>query len=84
MEKLSYPELFKILLSRGYIVERCPSNGKRRVYKVYSTKFFVGKNLYITPKMFEDLCNQNLLISTGESRLNKYGEVFNTYKLLDI
>lgn len=80
-EKLTTSETVRILLDGGYIAEKCPNTGKVRKYTVHKKNEIWGIAPHITPKQFDELIGAGVIWTTQESKTNKYGDIYNFYKI---
>lgn len=81
-EKLTTAAAVRRLLDGGYIAEMCPNTEKPRKYTVHmSDECCVGQIGRITPKQFNDLIGADVIRSTHESGVDKYGNSYNFYKI---
>ena len=81
-EKLTTAAAVRVLLDGGCIAEMCPNTGKTRKYTMYEANDIWGIGAgHITPGQFNELIGAGVIDSTHESRTDKYGNIYNFYKI---
>lgn len=80
-EKMTTAAAIRVLLDGGYIAEMCPNTGKTRKYRVHKKNDLGSIAPHITPKQFDELIGAGVIDSTHESRTDKYGNIYNFYKI---
>lgn len=82
MTAMRMVDVFKVLLGGGWICSIDPSVGNRVRYTVHSpwrkTPSPAG---HITPKMFDELVESGVIISTNNQKKDKYGNIYTWYEL---